>query len=317
MCVSPDSPLFEATMEKLTACGLAIARGETAPILFLEYAEALWTVRDLQATIAALDRAIAGTPTLPDDVLSRAFAARAICHLQLSNPEAALADTTRSLDLSPSGHPAALRAMTHLQQGNLSEAVADAETGMRLDPDDWEARAWRGMIYMEAGRYGEAIEDFTTVLATGECVRYASELYLGRARALLALGDPSAAVADCGRAIEEDYHEQAHWPYIVRARVHHAHEPYLVRAEARLHLSELARALGDCYLATSITPGDPAIYELRARIYYAIGNLQEAIHDTVRADHLRRRAGGVPAAAAPAPEPLDRLVGTARAASHV
>jgi len=314
MCVSPDSPQFEAMMERLAACGLAIVRGETDPFLFLEYAEALWVVRDLQATITALDRAIAGTPTLPDEHLSRAYAARAICHLQMGDADAALADSNTSLALSPRGHAHALRAMTHLQQGNRGEAVADAEEGMRLDPEDWEARAWRGMVYLEAGRHAEAIADFDAVLATGECTRYASELYLGRARARLALGDP-AAVADCALAIETDYHEQAHWPYIVRARVHHAHEPYLVRAEARLALGQAARALGDCFLAASIRPDDPAVYELRARVYHAIGNLQEVIQDTLRADYLRRRSGAGEAEGAR--DPSGRLVGAAAGAGHV
>jgi tetratricopeptide (TPR) repeat protein len=315
MCVSPESPLFDAAMEKLAACSLAIARGETAPILFLEYAETLWIVRDLQATIAALDRAIDGTPSLPDHELGRAYASRAICHLQMGHLDAALADATVSLDLSPRGHAAALRAMTYLHQGNHAAAVADAEEGVRMDQDDWEARAWRGMTYMEAGRYAEAIRDFNWVLATGECARYASELYLGRARAALALGDPAAAVADCRLAIDADYQEQAHWPYIVRARVRHAHEPYLVRAEARLQLGETARALGDCYLAASITPDDPAVYDLRARVHYAIGNLQEVIRDTIRADHLRRKAGGLQAE--PAHDPSDHLVGASTGSSHV
>jgi tetratricopeptide (TPR) repeat protein len=315
MCISPESPQFEATMEQLAACGLAIAQGETAPELFLAYAEALWTVRDLQATTAALGRAITGTPALPDELLSRAYAARAICHLQVGKPDAALADTTRSLDLCLNGHPVALRGMSRLHQGDIAGAVADVEDGFRLAPDDWEARAWRGMVYLEAGRYAEAIEDFTAVLATGECTRYASELYLDRARACLALGDPAGAVTDCWHAIEEDHVEQAHWPYIVRARVPHAHEPYLVRAEARLQLGELARALGDCYLATSITPGDPAIYDLRARLYYAIGNLQEAIHDTARAAHLRRNSDG--RRVEPPHVPADGLGSVAREASHV
>src|SRR5438874_2848802 len=77
MCISPESPLFDVSMQKLVDCGLAIARGETEPMLFLEYAEALWNVRDLQATIVAVDRAISGTPRLPDHELTRAYASRA------------------------------------------------------------------------------------------------------------------------------------------------------------------------------------------------------------------------------------------------
>ncbi|MHB8573789.1 MAG: hypothetical protein ACYDCQ_00515 [Dehalococcoidia bacterium] len=99
----------------------------------------------------------------------------------------------------------------------------------------------------------------------------------------------------------------------MRVRAQHAHEPYLVRAQARLQLNRLVLALGDCYLASSIAPDDAAIYDLRARIYYAIGNLREVIHDTIRADHLRRRAGGIPVA----PDPSERLIGAVREASYV
>jgi tetratricopeptide (TPR) repeat protein len=293
-------------MQKLVDCGLAIARGETAPTLFLEYAEALWNVRDLQATIAALDRAIAGTPRLPDHELTRAYASRAICHLQLDHLEAALSDATTSIELMPRGHAYSLRAMTHLFLGNHAEAVTDAEEGMRLDPDDWESRSWRGMVYQEVGRQAEAIADFNWVLATGECNRYASELYLGRARARLALGDPAGAIEDCALAIDEDYHEQSHWPFIVRARVRQAHQPYLIRAEARLQLGQTARALGDCCFAATIGPDDPAVFELRARVYYAVGNLQEVIRDTIRAEHLRGIAARL--AASPPRDESDRLV---------
>jgi tetratricopeptide (TPR) repeat protein len=298
MCLSPESPLFDESMQKLVDCGLAIARGETAPALFLAYAEALWNVRDLHATIAALDRAISGVPRLPDHEVTRAYASRAICHLQLDHLDAALADATMSINLMPRGHAYSLRAMTYLFMGHLAEAVADAEEGVRLDPDDWEARSWRGMVYLEVGRYAEAIADFDWVLATGECNRYASELYLGRARARLALGDPAGAIDDCALAIDEDYHEQSHWPFIVRARVRQAHQPYLIRAEARLRLGQTARALGDCCFAATIAPDDPSVYELRARVYYAVGNLQEVIRDTIRAEHFRGRAGRFPASPA-------------------
>jgi tetratricopeptide (TPR) repeat protein len=307
MCLSPESPLFEESMQKLVDCGLAIAQGETVPTLFLEYAEALWNVRDLQATIAALDQAIAGTPSLPEHEMTRAYASRAICHLQLDNLEAALRDATTSLNLMPRGHAYSLRAMTHLFMGHHAEAVADAEAGVRADPDDWETRSWRGMVYMEVGRHAEAIDDFNWVLATGECNRYASELYLGRARARLVLGDPAGAIEDCALAIDEDYHEQSHWPFIVRARVQQAHQPYLIRAEARLQLGQMARALGDCCFAATIRPDDPAVYELRARVYHAVGNMQEVIRDTIRAEHFREKAGQ--RSTSPMREMPDHLIG--------
>ncbi len=298
MCLNPQSEQFERSMEQLVGLGLAIGRGETSPAAFLAYAEALWNVRDLQATIAALERAIEGLPPLPAADLARAYASRSICHLQMENLPEATADATASLELRPNAHVLGLRAITLLHQGRHDEARRDVEEAFRLDPDDWEVRAWRGQVLLAIGRFAEARDDFTRVLEGGECHRYASELYLGRARASLALGDLAAVESDCNAAIEQDYHEQSHWPFIVRSRAAAAHTAYLLRAEARLALGQHARALGDCCFAASIAPGDAAIYELRARVYYAAGLLQESIRDVIRAAHLRD-ASGVPGATRP------------------
>jgi tetratricopeptide (TPR) repeat protein len=288
MCVSPESPQFERSMDKLVELGLAISRGEASSRIFLEYAETLWNVRDLQATIDALYSAIAGSPPLSSLDLSRAYASRSICYVQLGDIAQAIADANTSIDILPRAHPYGLRAITLLHQGRQAEALADIEQAARMDPDDWEVRAWRGTIFLEIGRYAEALADINWVLETGENHRYASELYLARARTQLALGNPVEAAADCNLAIEEDYHEQSHWPFIVRSRAQAAYTAYLVRAEARLRLGELARALGDCCFAATIAPGEAAIYELRARVYQAIGNMPEAIRDLIRADHLHQ-----------------------------
>jgi tetratricopeptide (TPR) repeat protein len=290
MCVTPQSPQFDQSMERMVELGLSIARGATDPHVFYEYAEVLWNVRDLEATAAALDRAIDGTPPLRGPELARAYALRAIANLQMAKLPQAEADVSRALAISPQGHPFALRGMALMFQGRHAEAVADADQSVRVDPTDWEAQGWRGMILLEAGRYADAIDAFTWVINSGECHRYASEIYLGRARAQLALGNPTEAVADCTEAIHLDYHEQSEWPFIVPGRFRDAHKVYLVRAEARLALGEHARALGDCCFAASIAPDDPDVYSLRQRVYYAIGNLPEAMRDMMRATHLPPRA---------------------------
>jgi tetratricopeptide (TPR) repeat protein len=288
MCISPQSAEFDRSMERLVDYGRRIALGDGDPRTFLEYAEALWDVRDLQATVAALDRAIEGRSMLSERELTRAYASRSICHLQMANLSEAEADATASLAVMMRAHPLGLRAIIHLHQGKTADALRDAQEAFRLDPDDWEVRAWRGMILLETGRFAEALDDFNWVIESGECVRYASEVYLARARAELAVGDPEAAESDCSQAIDLDYHEQAHWPFIVRSRVQQAQNAYLTRARARLALGRIPRALGDCCFAASIAPGDPAVYELRASVYHALGNVREAVADMIRADVLRR-----------------------------
>ena len=299
MCVSPQSAEFDRSMQKMVELGLAIARGETSSDVFLQYAEAMWNVRDLQATVEALDAALGATPPLSTLELSKAYASRSLCFLQMGDSRQALIDATRSLELMERAHPYGLRALVHLHLGQRSESLHDIEQAGRLDADDWEVRAWRGEVYLEIGRYAEAIDEFTWVLDTGECHRYASEVYLGRARAHQALGEPEAAADDCDHAIEEDYHEQSHWPFIVRSRARNAHRAYLLRAEARLALGDLPGALGDCCFAATIVPGDASVYELRGRVYHAIGNTREELRDLVRASHLRSTAAETDATSEP------------------
>ena len=302
MCVSPSSPQFERAMEAVVDCGLAVAAGATDARLFYKYAEALWIVRDLQAATEALDRAFEGSSSLSDEELARAYALRAHCQFQSEHVEQAIVDASKGLAIFPVGHLYALRGMVRLEQGRIDEALADAEEGYRLDQTDWEIRAFRGSILLAAGEYERAIEDFTWVIDSGLCERFASELYLDRARAHMALGDPAAAEDDCNTCIQEDYHEQSHWPFIVRYRANRAQAAYLVRAEARMLLGQKNLALGDCFFAASIAPGDPAVYDLRAKIYHETGNLREAMRDMIRAAHLRQRAAGVPTDSAPRSE---------------
>jgi len=237
------------------------------------------------------------------------YAQRAICELQNGSLEQALHNICASLDAEPRAHPYILRAMIQRHLGNLPEAIADAMESVRLDPLDWEGRSWRGMILFDAGRYPEAIADFTHVIDSGECEKYASELYLDRARAHLELGDPASAEADCTMSIDLDYHEQAHWPFIVPTRVRQAHFAYRIRAEARLALGKNNLALGDCYFSAVLAPADPAVYELRARVYHAVGNLPEAMLDMMRAAQCPAPEGASSASGVAASQPALALAG--------
>jgi tetratricopeptide (TPR) repeat protein len=287
--VSPCSPAFEQEMENLVECGLAVAYGAEDPRLLLRYAEALWNVRDAQAAIPILDRAIAGEPPLTPLELSKAYALRSICTLQSGSLEQAFVDVETSLQVMHRARPLALRGMIHRYRGNLAQAIDDATSAVRLDPDDWEARAWRGKILFEAGRLQEAIDDFTWVIDCGRCEQYASELYLERAQAEYLLGNPSAALADCNQGIVLHFGEQARWPFVVPFRTREAHNVFLVRALIYLAAGAKRLALGDCFLALSLSPDDPVLYDFRAQVYHAIGNPSEAARDTARAVNLRQQ----------------------------
>jgi tetratricopeptide (TPR) repeat protein len=300
MCISPSSPEFEPAVANVVEYGLAVARGNTDPQVMLRYAEALWNVRGLDETITVLDRLLAAQPDLSTLDLANAYALRAICHMQRGELEPAFADVSASLQILPRAHPRALRGLIHSLLGRMDEAVADVRAAVERDPYDDEVRAWKGIVLVKAGEYGEAIEDLTAAIGSGARDKSASECHLARARARLALGDPGGAEDDCNRCIELDYHEQAEWPFIVRSRANQAHQVYLLRARARLAKGEENLALGDCFFAVSINPADEAAYALRAQVYHAIGNYQQAALDLARVAYLQSRpcvnapAGDVP-----------------------
>src|SRR5579859_369919 len=116
MCLTPQSAEFDASMQELIDSGLAIARGETDAHLYLMQARALWEVRDLQGTAAALDRAISSEPPLSTIDLSLAYSSRSICLLQMGEVEAAERDATASLELNPRSHPFGLRGLIRCYQ---------------------------------------------------------------------------------------------------------------------------------------------------------------------------------------------------------
>ena len=289
MCVSPSSPEFEKAMDEIVEYGLALARGDGDPKLMLDYAIALWNVRDLQETIAVLDKIFPSAAALDAVDLANAYALRAICELQRGNPQQTLADISGSLEILLRPHPLALRGLTYSILGNLEQAVADVRQAVLMDPVDDEVRAWKGIVLVESGEYAEAVEDLTAAIESGARDKSASECHFARAQARLQLGDPGGAEDDCNRCIELDYQEQAQWPFIVRNRARHAYNVYLLRAEAREAQDQHNLALGDCFFAASLAPGEPAVYELRARIYAAIGNRPEAIRDLARAAYLHSR----------------------------
>jgi tetratricopeptide (TPR) repeat protein len=291
MCVSPSSPEFEQAMDEIVEYGLALASGNSDPKLMLDYAIALWNVRDLQETVAVLDKVFPAATGLDAVDLANAYALRAICELQRGNPEQTLADISRSLDVLVRPHPLALRGLTYSILGNMEQAVDDVRQAVLMDPVDDEIRAWKGIVLVESGEYGEAIEDLTAAIESGARDKSASECHFARARARLKIGNPDGAEDDCNRCIELDYLEQAQWPFIVRSRAHNAHNVYLLRAKTREALGQYNLALGDCFFAASLAPGDSAVYELRARIYSAIGNGREAIRDLARAVYLQKRNG--------------------------
>ncbi|ABW13731.1 TPR repeat-containing protein [Parafrankia sp. EAN1pec] len=300
MCVSQGSSRLAGYMADLLDCNRLVAGGDRRAETYLRRGIAFWMVRDHHRAIADLSAAIEADPRLPDDRLAYAHYRRSVCRHQVFDLAGAEADASAAMALDPVSYVYTARAIARYFDGDPHGTLADAESALLRDPNDWEARAFRARARLELGLLAEAVEDFGWVIADGRCEKYASELHLQRAEALLELGRPEAAAADCTTAIDVSAHEQSHWPFIVRSRALSAHGPYLLRARAWLATGDLPTALADCFHAATIVPEDPAVYELRAQVYQAAGLLDEAIHDLARAAHLHaayRDSDLLPAAA--------------------
>lgn len=298
MCVSQESDRLGDLMADLLDCNRLITAGARDAETYLRRAEARWMVRDRPGAIEDLTAAIEADPAPAPDRLAYGFYRRSVCRHQRLELADAIADATASLALRPTSYAFTARAIARYFDGDIAGALADVECALARRPGDWEATAFRGRARLDQGRLRGAIEDFTHVIDGGECHKYASDLHLARAEALLALGDPAGAVADCTTAIDVSGHEQSHWPFIVASRAANAHRPYLLRARARLAMGQVPRALADCYLAATISPADAEVYALRARVFQTAGQLDEAFLDLARAEHLQPTADVASLAAA-------------------
>jgi tetratricopeptide (TPR) repeat protein len=106
--------------------------------------------------------------------------------------------------------------------------------------------------------------------------------YMARADAYGELGQYDLALADLGRAIELPYVEKQN-----------AGGPQNARCFLRAELNrDLDAALADCNDALRFKPGNPAMMDSRALVYYRMGRYAEAIaeYDAV----LRARSGFAP-----------------------
>ena len=235
-------------------------------------------LRDYQAAIDDLDRALALEPDSPS-----AHSVRGEYHRALNHGDAALRDLDRGIALDPAHHFAwASRGALHLTRGDLPAARADLDRSLDLNPDYvWalvrRARVWRGLgdpvrrladldravalqpdwpwgrcergdALRNAGRVEEALRDYDHVLALDP--DYASA-HASRGAALAALGRHEEAVTALDGAL----------------RLNPAYTWALCRrAESHLALGAAALALTDADRACELSPDDEHARAVRDRV---------------------------------------------------
>jgi Mlc titration factor MtfA (ptsG expression regulator)/Tfp pilus assembly protein PilF len=222
--------------------------------------------------------------------------------------EHALAECSAAIRLRPDDAGAYLyRAGMYADRGDYESALADLAEAIRIDPERAEAYCERGSVWSATGDLERAITDFST--AIGLCPDYA-HAYRERGAARAEAGDLDGARADLTRAVRLDPKDDV--AYYERGLVRHDRgefgpavrdfsrairlyprwaAPYLGRARSLHELGEYVRAMADCAEAIRLDPEHAEVYRTRALVHAALGAVDEARQDRVRADDLEARNG--------------------------
>jgi tetratricopeptide (TPR) repeat protein len=95
-----------------------------------------------------------------------AYTSRANVYLKMREPQKAINDCTKAIDISPDENiePYYNRGLAYVNIGETEKAFADYDKVIALDSKNAEAYAKRGLINSQLGRKQEAISDFETFL---------------------------------------------------------------------------------------------------------------------------------------------------------
>jgi eukaryotic-like serine/threonine-protein kinase len=240
---------------------------------------ALWPVAghaleaDLLAAADRLRAAADGAAATDSPAAMAALRTRAVLLSALGRHEEAEAEASRAVARAPLSAPASeTRARVRHRRGDRPGALADVAQGLALEPDDARLRALGASLALEAGDPGAALAECDRASSAGAPVSAGLEAL--RARALMALGRPEAALDAWSRALGDDPED---------ARF------LLGRARAFTQLGLWDQALADLERAADDAGERPGLLERIALAYGSCLIARPARIDRVLA--LARRAG--------------------------
>ncbi len=151
----------------------------------------------LNAAMTHLDTAIG-----KDKKLSVAYFKRAIIYLNLEDPNKAVSDLKKSMEISPTYlDPRILYLQYLLSVKKKEEARKFAESSIKLFPKDPAPLKYFGDIFFREGAYGEAIEFYKRVIPL---VPKAPNTYLAMGKAYQNLGKYSKAIESFEKALSQN-----------------------------------------------------------------------------------------------------------------
>jgi tetratricopeptide (TPR) repeat protein len=165
------------------------------PMLYADRARVLFRQRSYPAAIADCTRALE-----LDDGLAPLYGLRGECHAANGDTRSAFADYAVALAQDPDHAADYLLARTelHLELEDPESALADGEEAIRRSPENPNGYQARGMAYRMLGQFTDADADFTKVL---ELDANRPLTRLARATVRLGVRNYAGAAADCDAVI--------------------------------------------------------------------------------------------------------------------
>jgi protein O-mannosyl-transferase len=188
------------------------------------------------------------------------------------------------------------------QQNKTALALRDYEEALKINPRYFRTLNNRGKILFDQGQVDVAMEDFNKALSIAP--DFVSALS-NRGAAFAAKGDFEAALTDLDKAIRLDSTDKN--AYSNRALVYYYTnrfpeaisdvdrylrlvpgdpDMYNLRALAYRQNEQFGEAMADFNRAISLNGNQGAFYQNRSFLNFAMGNLEAAYHDILRAQQL-------------------------------
>lgn len=219
--------------------------------------------KPVSAIVPACSQIIARHSGYADAYFVRAWALR-----ERNQPERALTDFNRAIEIQPTTQPAyySQRALTYVRLRDFDRALLDYNKAIELNPRSPTFHNDRGAAYLDLRDYARALADFDRAIELDR--RYAVP-YNNRARAhVLSAGDHGRAITDLDRAVEIN-------PAYALA--------FENRGLSHLELKDLTKALADFDKAIELNPRSARAINARGVAHERQGSRDRAILDYRRA----------------------------------
>ena len=132
-----------------------------------------------------------------DDRDPKGFSRRAAAYRALGKNKTAIEDLTQAINLDPFAGDYLSRAEAYWIEGDDHRAMADLDVAIQLAPESAEAYVWRGRVRFDQRQWAKSLEDFNAALDREPSN---AEAMANAARLLATVPDP--AIRDGNRALE-------------------------------------------------------------------------------------------------------------------